>query len=202
MLNTSQIFALLFLMLGPFKILGPFIKITKNADTALTRKIAVRAILFSIAALLLAAFLGENILSRYGIPIPILSLSGGIILFLVALLNIIHQFQPTVADEESEKLPPLSVAINPLAFPTIVTPHGIAAVIVFIALSPDLNSKLTVVAIVTGIMLLNLMVMFFARRIFNTLSLVLVLLGAVLGVVQVALGAKIIYNSLIKLLAL
>lgn len=34
MLNNSQIFALLFLMLGPFKILGPFVKITKNADPA------------------------------------------------------------------------------------------------------------------------------------------------------------------------
>ena len=76
-----------------------------------------------------------------------------------------------------------------------------AAVIVIISLSPDLNSKLMVVAIVVGIMLLNLLVMFFARRIFNTLSLILVLLGAVLGVVQVALGAKIIYNSLITLLA-
>lgn len=43
--------------------------------------------------------------------------------------------------------------------------------------------------------------MFFARRIFNTLALILVLLGAVLGVVEVALGAKIIYKSLITLLA-
>jgi multiple antibiotic resistance protein len=201
MLNNSQIFALLFLMLGPFKILGPFVKITKNADAALTRKIAVRAILFSIGALVLAAFLGENILSKYGIPVPILTLSGGIILFLVALLKIIHQFQPTEADDESVGLPQLSLAINPLAFPTIVTPYGIGAVIVFIALSPDLNSKLIVVAIVVGIMLLNLLVMFFARRIFNTLSLILVLLGAVLGVVQVALGAKIIYNALTVLLA-
>lgn len=97
MLNNSQIFALLFLMLGPFKILAPFVKITKNADPALARKIAIRAILYSIGALLLAAFLGENILSKYGIPVPILSLSGGIIIFLVALLNIIHQFQPTEA---------------------------------------------------------------------------------------------------------
>jgi multiple antibiotic resistance protein len=93
------------------------------------------------------------------------------------------------------------LAINPLAFPTIVTPYGMAAVIVFTSLSPDLNSKLIVVGIVVGIMLLNLLVLFFARRIFNTLALILVLLGAVLGVVQVALGAKIIYNSLITLLA-
>jgi len=202
MLNNSQIFALLFLMLGPFKILAPFVKITKNADPALARKIAVRAILFSIGALVLAAFLGENILNKYDIPIPILSLSGGIILFLVALLNIIHQFQPTEADEEPVGLPPLSLAINPLAFPTIVTPYGIAAVIVFTSLSPDLNSKLIVVAIVVGIMLLNLLVMFFARHIFNTLSLILVLLGSVLGGRRVVLEAKIIYNALKALLAL
>lgn len=93
------------------------------------------------------------------------------------------------------------MAINLLAFPTIVSPYGFAAVIVFISLSPDLNSKLIVVAIVVGIMLINLLVMFFATGIFNTLALILVLLGAVLGVVQVALGAKIIYNSLITLLA-
>lgn len=36
---------------------------------------------------------------------------------------------------------------------------------------------------------------------FKILALILVLLGAVLGVVQVALGAKIIYNSLTELLA-
>ena len=113
-------------MPGSFKILGPFVKITKNADPALARKIALRSILFSIDALVSAAFLGESILSKYGMPVPILSLSGRISLFLVALLNIIHQFQPTEADDESVRLPPLSLALNPLTVPAIVTPNVIA----------------------------------------------------------------------------
>ena len=198
--DKSQIFLILFLMLGPFKIIGPFVKTTKNADPALTRKIAVRAILYSIVTLVLAAFLGENILKNYGIPVPILALSGGIILFLVALLNIISQFKPTEAHVENAGAPSLAVAMNPLTFPTIVTPYGIAAVIVFMALSPDLNSKLTVDAMVVGIMVLNLLIMFIAKHIIKSLATILPILGAILGVIQVALGAKIIYNSLSTLL--
>lgn len=196
MIDNSQIFLLLFLMLGPFKVLGPFVKITKNADPVFLRKIAFRAILISIISLVLAAFLGENIMKNYGIPVPILALSAGIILFLVALLNIIQQFNPPEPIADNDKIPSLAVAINPLAFPIIVTPYGIAAVIVFVAISPDLNNKLIVLAMATGIMLLNLLVMLFARNIFKPLTImILSILGAILGVIQVALGAKIIYNA-------
>jgi multiple antibiotic resistance protein len=139
-----HVFTFLFLMLGPFKIIGPFAKITKNADPALTRQIAIRATLFSSMALLIAAFMGETILSKYGIPLPILALSAGLILFLVALLNIIQQFAPPEVHDEQAPPPTMNMAISPLAFPTIVTPYGIAAVIVFLAVSPDLNSKLIV----------------------------------------------------------
>ncbi len=195
-----QVFTFLFLMLGPFKIIAPFAKMTSNANPELTRQIAIRAIIFSSLALLLAAILGENILRNYGIPVPVLSLSGGIILFLVALLNIIKQFGTLEKNEENIALPTLNMAMSPLAFPTIVTPYGIAAVIVFLTLSPDLNSKLTVGAMVLGIMLLNLVVMLFTRKIFKPLMFVLAILGAILGVVQVALGVLIIFNSIKKLM--
>ncbi len=43
---------------------------------------------------------------------------------------------------ENNIVPTLNIALSPLAFPIIVTPYGIAAIIVFLALSPDLSSKL------------------------------------------------------------
>lgn len=199
--DLSQIFTLLFLMLGPFKLLGPFVKITQNTDQLFARRIAIRAILYSLVALTLAAFLGEKMLSNYGIPVPILTLSGGIILFLVALLNVIKQFEPARTQELSAGKPSLEVAMYPLAFPTIVTPYGIAAVIVFTTLAPDLRTKLSVGAIVAVIMFLNFLIMFFAKVLFRPLAIVLAILGAILGVIQVAVGAKIIYNSLVALLA-
>jgi multiple antibiotic resistance protein len=202
MANNIQIFALLFLMLGPFKVIGPFASITKNATPAFARKLAIRATLFSTIALLLAAVLGENILKRYGIPIPILALSGGIILFLVALLNVIKQFSPHNTIEEPTTPPTLQMAMNPLAFPTIVTPYGIAALIVFVGISPDLPSKLNVGGVVLGIMALNLAAMLISRYIFKPLALVLALLGTILAVIQVALGLMIIYNQTKEILKL
>jgi multiple antibiotic resistance protein len=197
---AAQIFTLLFLMLGPFKIIAPFSRITKGADAALTRQIALRATLFSSIALLLAALLGERFLSSYGVPLPVLALSAGIILFLVALQSILQQFAPPTPDNEgiagAAPTPTLSMALTPLAFPTIVTPYGIAAVVVFVAISPDLQGRLIVGAIVLAIMLLNLIVMLTERRILPFLGVLLPILGAVLGVIQVALGLQIVLRSL------
>ncbi len=201
-LPLAQIFTFLFLMLGPFKIIGPFAKVTKGMDAPQTRKIALEAVLFSSLALLLAALVGEMALASYGIPLPLLALAAGIILFLVALISILKQFEPfesenkktETLDQSSTSV--LKAALTPLAFPTIVTPYGIAALVVFIALSPDLQGRLTIGVIVLAIMLLNLFVMLMQRRIFSVLSIALPILGAVLGIVQVALGLRIIHNSL------
>jgi multiple antibiotic resistance protein len=134
-------------------------------------------------------------LSNFVIPVPILAISGGLILFLVALLNIIKQFSTPLSNEESVIVPTLNMALNPLAFPTIVTPYGIAAVIVFLSLAPDIESKLSIGVIVLSIMLLNLILMLITRYIYKFIVVFLSLLGAILGIVQVAIGLMIIYNQ-------
>ena len=84
----------------------------------------------------------------------------------------------------------------PLAFPRIVTPYGIAALVVFLAFSPSLEGRLAVAAIVVAMMVLNLIFMLAARRMLPVLGLALPVFGAVLGVVQVALGLQIINVAL------
>jgi multiple antibiotic resistance protein len=166
-LPLGQIFTVLFLMLGPFKIVGPFFKVTKGADAPLTRQIAVWATVLSALALLIAGFLGEFFLSRFGIPLPVFSLSGGIILFLVALKNILEQFEAPEVHTDEGGIPPaaaMKVAMAPLAFPAIVTPYGIAALVVVLAFSDGLEGRLTIGAVVVAIMVLNLIVMLAARR--------------------------------------
>ena len=198
--DTMQIFSILFLMLGPFKIIGTFTKITHGADAKLVSAISNRAVLYASIALVLAAVVGESVIMKFGIPLPVLALSAGIILFLVALRNIIQQYG---LDEPSPIIPDpptMKMAMSPLAFPTIVTPYGIATVIVLTAISPDLQGKVTVLVIVLIIMIINLILMMVNRHIYKVLAVCLPILGAVLGVIQVALGLKIIYNSLRLLL--
>ncbi len=192
----ALIFSFSFLMLGPIKIVGPFAKITHGADAAMTRNLAVRAILFASLALLVAAIAGEAFLRSYTIPIPVLVLAAGIVLFLVALQGILQQFSPPAHPAgEPATTPTLGMAVNPIAFPTIVTPYGIAAVIVFLALSPDNGTKLKIGAILLAVMVLNLVAMLLARSILRVMGLVLQILGAVLGIIQVAIGLDLIVTA-------
>lgn len=124
---------------------------------------------------------------------------AGIILFLVALKTVLEQFVPPEPHADEAGVPPeaaMKVALSPLAFPTIVTPYGIAALVVFLAFSQNLEGRLSIAAVVVAIMVLNLIVMLVARRLLPVLSIVMPIFGAILGVVQVALALQIINNAL------
>jgi multiple antibiotic resistance protein len=197
----THIATFLVLMLGPFKIIAPFVSLTAGADTTLERKIALLSVAFSGAALLLAGFFGESIISKYGIPLPILALSGGVILFVVALSETTRPPKSErPGDDSSERASPtVRSALSPLAFPTIVPPHGIAALVVFLAFTPDPTGRMVIGLIVVGILLADLLVMIFARSLVSVIGTGLAVAGAVLGIVQVALGLQIIHNSLMAL---
>ncbi len=196
-LQPAQIFTLLFLMLGPFKIIGPFAQLTRGANNQQAHRIAWVSIIVASAALLVAALLGGSILDSYRIPVPVMALSGGLILLLVALKNLLQQFEAQPDAGPPAAAPPsMKVALMPLAFPTIVTPYGIAALVVLMALTAGTQARLLVGGIVVAIMLANLVIMMLARKIMPVMGIVLPILGAVLGVVQVALGLQIINNAL------
>jgi small neutral amino acid transporter SnatA (MarC family) len=195
----GKIFTVLFLMLGPFKIIGPFATMTLGINLIVARRIAILATGFAAIALLFAAFLGGAILRRFGIPLPVLALAAGLILFLVAIVNILQQFKPATLSQDQTNIP-LVARASSFAFPTIVTPYGIAALVVFLALSPDMEKRLAIGAIVLAIVLINLIFMLITPYIFRILGIFLQILAAVLGVIQVALGLQIIYNSMREIL--
>lgn len=191
----SQIFTFLFLMLGPFKIIGPFAKMTQGAEASEARKFALHGIVFASLALFLAGLLGEKLLGNFGVSLPVLALTGGILLFHVAITGIFNQGEPPKPPTGDQAVLLPGMAITPLAFPTIVTPYGIAALIVFIALQHDLNGKMMIATMLLGVMVLNLLAMLFAQQILKKLGWLLQLLGAVLGIIQVALGLNIIVHA-------
>lgn len=197
---AKKVFALLFLMIGPMKILAPFAMMTRGADAHLRRQLATRAILFSGAALAVAGLLGQRMLQNFDIPLQVLALTGGLVLFLVALQTVLEQFKRPDAPRGEATPPSLAMAINPLAFPTIVTPYGIAAMIIFVALvEGDTMGQLTIAGLVALILALNWLAMLFAHVILKYAGTALQVFAVVLGVTQVALGLMIILQSLSNL---
>src|SRR5262249_37160550 len=89
--GARKVFFMLFLMLGPFKILVPFVEMTRDSDAVFRWRLATRSILFSMTALALAGLLGRSMLDNFNISLPVLALTGGVVLFLVALQTVLQQ---------------------------------------------------------------------------------------------------------------
>ena len=195
--GSRKIFLMLFLMLGPIKILVPFKVLAGSYEPSVRRQLATRAILFSAAALAIAGFLGRTMLENLEISLPVLAMTGGIILFMVALRTVLQPTaDPMIRPTEQGQID-LKFALTPLAFPTIVTPYGIAAVIVFATLAGDRQAEgVTVAAIVLLILTLDWLAMMFAESILRWIGTSLQVLAVVLGVTQAALGLQIILHSL------
>jgi multiple antibiotic resistance protein len=194
-ITWGMIFALLFLMLRPIKLLGPFAAATKDCDRVFRFRLATRAFLFSIGAVTIAASLGGQMLDNFAIPVLVLQIAAGLILFLVALQAVMHQYSAAHAPERTEP-PSLALAFSPLAFPMIVTPYGIAAVTILMALARTTQTKLTVAGAVFFILFLDWLAMLAAHVIVRWLGPVLLLLGVVLGVNQVALGLQLMIGGI------
>ncbi|HVM82667.1 MAG TPA: MarC family protein [Candidatus Binatia bacterium] len=195
--GLSQVFVLFFVMLGPFKIIAPFAVMTKDAEDKARRRLAVRAFTIASVTTLIAAAVGHVILENWHVSLGSLLIAGGVILFLVALRQVLQQYAPA---PEAEARPVDAAHANAairLAFPTIVTPYGIAAVIILLSVSPDLRYLIGVAVALIGVMALNLLAMLYARRILAAVGVMpLQIVGTVLNVLQVALGVQMIVAGL------
>jgi multiple antibiotic resistance protein len=196
LVGYGAVFTLFFITLGPLKILGPFAQLTREADEAAMRGIAVRAFGLAVIAVVAGGFAGRALLESWDVSPSAMLLAGGLIFMLVGLSLVLEQYQPV--HPAPPPLPPVPMAAAMrIAFPTVVTPYGIAAVIVVLANSPDGQRTAAVLAILLAVMVLNLLAMLYARRIMGGVAvMVLQILGAVLGVLQVALAVEMIVRAL------
>jgi multiple antibiotic resistance protein len=196
LLGLGRVFTLFFVMLGPIKILGPFAQLTRGMDAGAMRGIALRAFALALIAAVGGGFVGRRLLEKWDVPILVLMLAGGIIFFVVALNLVLAQYESPREAPPALPASPRAAAMR-ITFPTVVTPHGIAAVIVILANSSDSARTANIIAILIAVMVLDLLAMLFARWIMDGVgALVLQILGAVLGVVQIALALEMILRAL------
>jgi multiple antibiotic resistance protein len=199
LVSLGAVFTLVFVMLGPVKVLGPFAQMTRELDAAARQRIALLAFALALAAAIAGGFVGVWLAENWTISIPSLLLAGGVVFFLVGLQLLLEQYHP--AHAASPPLPPRApAAAMRITFPTIVTPYGIATLIVLFANSHSVGRTAAIVAILIGVMVLNLLAMLYAHRIMSGAAvLALQVLGAVLGVLQLALAVEIILRALREL---
>jgi multiple antibiotic resistance protein len=194
-LSLGMIFTAFMVMLGPVKIVAPFAKLTSELEEKAARVIASKAFAFACAGGIVAAVVGQSTLVSWGISPPTLHLTAGIILLLVALKTVLAQYD-SPNDTSGSIVAPRNLALTPLAFPTILTPHGIATFILLLALTRDRYRDAYILLLFFVVMAINWIVMRYARKIMRRGGIALAILGAILGVLQVSLGLKMILEAL------
>lgn len=192
-LGAAKLFTLFFVTLGPLKLLGPFARATAAVPDDRLRGLAVQTAALAAAIALGGGFLGRAILANWMVDVWVLRFASGLILFLVAFRLVMQQYEAPDAAVPPAAEPPQA---KQLVFPMVLTPYGLGALITLLALSQDTARTLLVVAMVLVVLLLDLLAMAFVRPILRTADPVLQVLGAVLAVLQVAVGLQIMLTAL------
>lgn len=122
----------LILVMDPFGGIPIFLSLLKHSSARRRRMIILREMVIALGILALFLFFGKFILSGLHISQPALNISGGVILFLIALRMIFPRRTEEENNGESEE--PIVV---PLAVPLIAGPSTLATVILLATGYPD-----------------------------------------------------------------
>jgi multiple antibiotic resistance protein len=194
---AAKLFPLLFNMMGPIGVIPLFAALTQGMEQKTRNAMARRAILLSFLALAAAVFIGSSMLGSWNIGNGSLIFAAGLIVTLSALVPLIWSGGGGAgAGSAGPQQTPGQLAASPLAFPGIVNPRAVGVLIIFVAFFPTLDGKLTVLAVAALMLLLNLFAMRHAQWFMSRIGMTpLLILGAVFGVLQVALGVQMMADG-------
>ena len=122
---------LLLLVMDPVGNIPTFVSLLVDVEPRRARWIILREMLIALAVLVVVLFTGRYLLDFLQITEPALSISGGIILFLIALKMIFADSQDIFG-----KAPEGEPFIVPLAVPLIAGPSAMATVLLLMAQHP------------------------------------------------------------------
>ena len=145
---------LLVIIMDPIGNVPVFLSILKNIPLERRRIIIIRELLIAFIILLFFMFVGRYLLQMLEIEQSSLGVTGGIILFIIAIRMIFPGTKPMFSHNETTE--PLIV---PLAVPLLAGPSAIAAVILFMAKEPNRWVEWTfvvfVACLITGVILVS-----------------------------------------------
>ena len=185
-------FATLIVILDPLGLMPVFLGLTSKLSRTAQRKAAFQASLVSFGVILTFAFLGQQILRALHISMESLKLSGGVLLFLVAmeLLTSSDMEQPDTGDDA------VNVALVPLGIPLLAGPGAIVAVMVSMAQAQTVGSIVGVVGAVVATHVVIWLSMRFALELSRFLGTGgIMLLTKISGVLLAAIATELVMGG-------
>jgi len=200
-------FGVIFAIIDPFGYVPIFLSMTAKDSDERRRYMLKKACLAAFVVLAVSTFLGNQILNFFGISIPALQISGGILLLVIGfeMLKVIPIVEKLTPFEENEGRDKEDISIVPLAIPMLSGPASIASVIVLTAKAQETSDIpwMTYIAILVSVWITLVFTYFVLRSSERLLKLIgstgLNVITRVMGLLLTAMAIQFIINGYVAI---
>lgn len=177
-----------------------FAGLTKGAEAAHRRAMAIRSAVVAWCILLFFALLGEPLLSTLGISLSAFRLAGGIMLFMIAL-DMVFEKRTERREERAREIEGTpeadDISVFPMAIPMIAGPGSIASIMLLSARAQGVTEQIVVLSAMTAVIVLTLAALLAAGPLMRLIGAKIeAMITRILGVILAALAVQFVLDGL------
>jgi len=198
--NLIDIFFMLLATMGPIKVAIVFAEKTRDMETAVRRRIAIKSVGVATAVGLLFILAGSQLMNFFHFSIAALALAGGLILLIFSIRMVLVEGNHNQVEAYSEQ-DAMDMAVYPFGVPMMASPVGIIVLTVISANKSITDSDFAgVVAVFLVVMLINIIVLLVEGQIIKLIDRgVLQIAERILGILLAALAMQMLIFGLQEL---
>ncbi len=191
-----DVFAILFVTMGPIKVLIVFAEKTAGIAHEIRQRIILKSVTIATVIGLLFIVGGQFLMKLFKFSLGSLTIAGGIILLIFGITMVLSESihsDRQYTDKEAEDM-----ATYPFALPLMASPMGLVALTVFSANTHIVFTQVVgLIAALLVVMVINLIVLFSVETIVNRIDpQALQIAERILGILLTALAVETIMNGL------
>jgi small neutral amino acid transporter SnatA (MarC family) len=197
-LTLGEFFALLFIAMGPIRVIAYYVPIARNLSADVQRTLAWRTILTGFLVVCVIILIGAGVVKNFHLDLSTLMLAAGLTYIILAVPMLLAE--PSDIPPVPQIKDPLRLAISPLAVPAMITPLGIATLFGVAAYVPDLATILVFLSMIVAILIINFAGMLLALPLARCITRpILEVFQKIFGFVLLAFGSRLILGALAHL---
>lgn len=182
-----------FVVIDPIGTALIFHGLTADCDRTYARRMAMRSTLIAAAIVLVSAFFGEALLTKLGISIEALRVSGGLLLFITAF-NMVTKGETGRKWQSGQEV---DISVFPMSIPLLSGPGCLTVTILLFSQTPGVSGSIGLISAVLVIYLLTYVALSSANRVKDVIGRTGDdILRRLLGVILAALAIQFISDGI------
>ncbi|PSN18709.1 MarC family transcriptional regulator [filamentous cyanobacterium CCP5] len=192
-------FVMLIVVVNPVAVAPVFVSVTSGMRRLERKRVLNRALLTAFGVALFFLFAGRVLLSYLGVTTHAFAVSGGVLLFLLALPTLFGQKSTTQSPGgEGQETTDEDVAVFPMALPLLAGPGTLATVLVLATQAGSDMLRLSAIAIMLAcVYLISWPILYASDRLITLMGESKVgILTRVFGIILAALAVQYVFNGI------